>query len=237
MLKKPLNTDLGSVKIILSLALFLALSFPHSLATPSAASSSSCIGSTKSQQTVIYLHGLETPGQESDEEKSNRKVLERLSQTLSLRIALPQAQDLCEGKRCWPAKDRVEALKTYAKIIKASESCGEVKAPLALLGFSNGGYFAFKIYKWQVDPRLALILASGSAGSWNPQEEKLPPATVFRLMIGQRELTLPAARKLARQLKGSLPGFQLDIFPGGHVLDYQTSLSLLRQFSPLKKDP
>lgn len=197
---------------------------------PLKAQAVTCLGDAQNKHALIYLHGLEPPEKLSSIEKENRLVLARLAQHLPFRIILPQSQELCEGKRCWPGRDAAEVDKVYAQIIKISQkNCGPLGSSYGLLGFSNGGYFAFKLYKWQRDPRLKWILATGSAGSWDSKIDRPSPYATFRLMIGLKEITRQAALSLERQLKPSLPAFRLDSFPGGHQLHYETTLGILRQ--------
>ena len=191
-----------------------------------------CIGAKDAALTLIYLHGLETPGSQSEEEVSNRLVLQQLAKELPLRVVLPASTLSCGAKLCWPGRDQEEVKQTYQQLLKASETCGPLPSRFSLLGFSNGGYFAFKLFRWESDPRLDAIVASGSAGQWDPKTDKLPPSRSFHLILGERELTLKAARGLAKNLRVSLPTFQLETFAGGHRLDHDT---LLRLLTPLSK--
>lgn len=191
-----------------------------------------CLGPNSAKHALIYLHGLEETQGESEAEKVNRKVLEQLAQKLSVRIAQPQSEYRCAaGKRCWPGSDPVEVLRVYKELLLASQSCWSSRPPdaYALLGFSNGGYFAFKLYKAHSDPKLKRILASGSSGTWEPKTDKINALSRFELMLGLKELTLPAARRFAESFKKSEPKFTLETFEGGHYLDEATLVRLLQK--------
>ncbi len=200
---------------------------------------SDCLGAKEAPLALIYLHGLETPsGSLSEEEVLNRRVLTRIASELPIRIALPTSTQLCDDKLCWPGRDAEEVKQTYQGLLKISELCWSrpqaFPSRFAILGFSNGGYFAFKLFKTEFDPRLLAILASGSAGQWNAKTDRHHPKASFHLMIGEQELTFKAARALAKNLRVSLPSFKLHTYTGGHRLDHDTLLGLLK---PLATDP
>lgn len=197
-----------------------------------------CIGPSSSQKALIYLHGLEEGGaiggkdRLSGEEKANRNVLEQIAQKFPLRVALPQSSHRCaQGKRCWPGSGPSEVLKVYEEIMTQAKTCwtGNFPKTYALLGFSNGGYFAFKLYKAHQDPGLRWILASGSSGSWDPKLDKLNPLTRFYLMLGRKELTLQAAQRFASIFRLSQPNFSISTFDGGHQLHEATLLRVLQE--------
>lgn len=186
-----------------------------------------CLGPTEAKGHLIYLHGLTPPGEDTAEEGENRKVLEQLARELSLRIAMPRGSLCPTGKVCWPAADKNEVLKTFDDIRDKAKSCWSGNPRYDLLGFSNGGYFAFKLYKVHQDPQLARILATGSAGVWDPKSDQPHPSSRFFLMIGRQDITLKKASQLAGILRKALPGFRFETFPGGHRLDYKTTRMLL----------
>lgn len=187
---------------------------------------SDCIGPVNGKRFLIYLHGFETPGRWSREEEGNRRVLERLATTHSLRIALPQGVPCPNGKLCWPARSPAEIQETFRRFLDAARTCRSSPGPYALLGFSNGGYFAFKLYKQHKDPLLERIFASGSAGFWG-DDDKTNPLSDFQLMIGARDITLPEAKGLQNKLKKVIPTFRLHVFDGGHALHYETLEKLI----------
>jgi len=205
-----------------------------STAAPAAAkkSTTECLGPSRPKAYAIYLHGLTPPAQELNEVDDNREVLERLAKDLSLRIALPRGPLCPSGKLCWPAGDREELLKTFNTLRGQAQTCWSGQAEYSLIGFSNGGYFALKLYKAHTDPLLTRILASGSAGVWDPQIDKPHPTTRFALMIGQQDITIKKATQLADVLRKLIPGFRFEKFPGAHRLDYKTLRSLLETPQP-----
>jgi predicted esterase len=186
-----------------------------------------CLGPTEAKGHLIYLHGLTPPDEDTLEEGDNRKVLEQLARELSLRIAMPRGTLCPTGKVCWPAADKSEVLKTFDELREKANSCWSGNPRYDLLGFSNGGYFAFKLYKVHQDPQLARILATGSAGTWDPKSDQPHPSSRFFLMIGRQDITRKKAGQLADILRKALPGFRFETFPGGHRLDYKTTKMLL----------
>jgi pimeloyl-ACP methyl ester carboxylesterase len=197
-------------------------------AAPAAAKpAATCIGPTAAKGHLIYLHGLTPPEKGTNEEAENLKVLEQLAQELSLRVALPRGPLCPSGKLCWPAKDREETLKTFEALRAQAHSCWSGNPEYHLVGFSNGGYFALKLYKAHNDPQLKRIIASGSAGTWDPKSDKPHPHSSFALMIGQQDITLKKASQLAATLRKAIPGFRFETFPGGHRLEAQTLRKLL----------
>ncbi len=198
----------------------------------SAGAATLCLGPNKAERSLIYLHGLEDRESASDAERNNRLVLEHLAQKLSMRIALPQSEQRCaNGKRCWPASETAELRKTFELIKQKAASCWTGSSPKSygLLGFSNGGYYAFKLYKAHQDPALKWIFASGSSGSWEPKVEKLNPLSRFYLMLGRKELTLPAAKRFAESFQKSDTRFEISSFDGGHHLHEATLLRVIKE--------
>jgi predicted esterase YcpF (UPF0227 family) len=198
-------------------------------AAPAAAKTpgTECLGPAQAKGHLIYLHGLTPPDQETQEEIENRKVLEQLARELSLRIAMPRASLCPNGKLCWAARDKNEVLKTFDELRDKARACWKGQASYSLLGFSNGGYFALKLYKVHQDPQLTHILATGSAGGWDPKIDRPHPHSRFSLMIGRQDITLKKATQLAEILRKALPAFRFETFPGGHRLDHKTSKILL----------
>ncbi len=188
---------------------------------------SDCLGSPDAKGHLIYLHGLTAADQDTQEEGENRKVLEQLAQNLSLRIALPRGSLCPNGKLCWPARDKNEVLRTFEKLKEQAQKCWTGQSAYSVLGFSNGGYFAFKLYKIHQDPKLIHILATGSAGTWDSKVDRVNPASRFSLMIGRKDITLKKASQLADILRRAISGFRFETFSGGHRLDYGTSKLLL----------
>jgi len=190
-------------------------------------SGTECLGLKEAKAHLIYLHGLTPPDEDTREEAENRKVLEQLARELSLRIAMPRGILCPTGKVCWPAANKNEVLKTFDDLREKAKSCWNGNPRYDLLGFSNGGYFAFKLYKVHQDPQLARILATGSAGIWDPKSDQPHPTSRFFLMIGRQDITRKKAAQLADILRKVLPGFRFETFPGGHRLDYKMTKMLL----------
>ncbi len=219
------------MKIFTQILACLIVAFLHltrpAYASPPIGSPVECMGPAAAKGYAIYLHGLESPAAPSEEEKRNRQVLARLGQDFAWRIALPRGA-LCQaGRLCWPAKDRDQVLKTFQTIQQDAQACWKGQPQYSLIGFSNGGYFALKLYKLHKDPLLHQIIASGSAGTWEKKADKPNPFSSFHLMIGSQDITLKQASRLAEALRQSLPSFTFERFQGGHRLDLATLTQLL----------
>ena len=188
-----------------------------------------CLGPPLSEARgyLIYLHGFEELKSSSREEMLNRKALTEIAKELNIRMALPEGPACPKNRRCWPAKNPAAVLETFSSITEARTACFKDK-PYSLVGFSNGGYFAFKLYKAHQDPLLKTIIASSSSGLWNPAQDKPNPLSRFQLMIGSRDLMRSDAEAFMSRLTKSDPKAALTIFTGGHVMDQKTLLELLR---------
>lgn len=188
---------------------------------------SECIGPVGAKAHAVYLHGFEDPDKRSAEEKENRQVLAKLSKELDLKIALVEGP-LCAKKRlCWPAKTQDEVRQTFALIKQARKSCFGEDKDYTLIGFSNGGYFAFKLYKVHKDPALKTIIASSSSGLWDPSRETVNPLSRFHLIIGDRDITRKDAEAFMKKFRASEPNASLTVFKGGHRIDFDSLKTLL----------
>lgn len=207
----------------------------HVLGSPATKTSVSCLGSTAANTHVIYLHGMEPPQGASREEEQNRQVLEQLASDLKVRVAMPRGP-LCsgKGKHCWPAANRDEILGTWQDIKAQTKACWSGDPAITLIGFSNGGYFAWKLYKIHQDPQLRHIIASGSAGTWNSKQDKANAMSSFHLMIGTKDITRKEAERLSQILQRELPQFGFLTFAGGHRLDRVTLANLLGSWNETK---
>ncbi len=187
-----------------------------------------CLGPEKATKHLIYLHGYESAQAWSHEESENRTVLEKLASIRSVRIALPQSPFICKNnQRCWASSNGEQAAQTFTWIQEASQSCWhEPQAPFALLGFSNGGYFAFKLYKFHKIPELEQIVGVGSSGLWDASKDKLSPHSSFHLIMGRKDITLPSARKFEKEFQKSQKDFRILLAPGGHHLDLDSLLKV-----------
>ncbi len=59
-----------------------------------------CLGNPDADNTIVYLHGLDTepPG---PQELENRKILAQLAEVAQVRIALPRGSEICGKLHCW----------------------------------------------------------------------------------------------------------------------------------------
>lgn len=54
----------------------------------------SCLGLSNAKHALIFLHGMDS-SRPSQQELSNRAILERIADSLNVRIALPRAANMC----------------------------------------------------------------------------------------------------------------------------------------------
>jgi hypothetical protein len=214
----------GKLGLIGLCSLNLSLGFASS-----ASAATECIGRLEGAKGyLVYLHGLEPLNAQTNEERENRATLERLAREFSLRIALPKASACPTKKLCWASKDTNQILKTYISIKTQIKACWPGNQAYTILGFSNGGYYAFKLYKTHRDPLLKRIIASGSSGIWDPNKDKANKLSQFHLMIGDKDITLHEASKFAERFRESVESFTLFLFSGGHRLDYDTLSKIMK---------
>jgi len=207
------------------LTLFSCLSLGLSLPLRAA----DCLGpASGAKGYMIYLHGFEPLTSRSSEETENRRLLERLAREMNYRIALPRGVVCPKQRVCWPAKDPGEVLRTFTLIQNTAKGCWQGNQPYTLLGFSNGGFYAFKLYKAHRDARLKYIISAGASGLWDPKKDKANPLSQFQLMIGDKDITLNDASKFAERFRDVDSGFTLFLFNGGHRLDYDTLVKVIK---------
>lgn len=186
-----------------------------------------CLGEASAKRYLVYLHGFEEVNTRSREEEQNREALTKLAKELDLRIALPEGPLCPKNRYCWPAKDEAEVLATFALIQTAKTKCFADK-DYSLVGFSNGGYYAFKLYKAHKDPLLKTILASSSSGLWDPGKDVVNSLSQFHLMIGDKDITRRDAEAFLAKFRKSDPKATLTMFKGGHRIDFKSLKYLLQ---------
>lgn len=211
-----------------------SLPFPLGAAAKKSASApksnTECLGPTSNPKGfVIYLHGLAPPNRKDNEIGENREVLERLAKDLSLRIAIPRAAVCPKNQLCWPARDKNQVLATFKSFRERAQVCFKGKPKYSVIGFSNGGYFAFKLYKAHQDPLLTRIISSGGAGNWDDKKDKANPYSTLAFMMGNQDVTLKETTKLFEQVRKAVPGVNLEKFTGGHRIDYATLVNLIKK--------
>jgi predicted esterase len=140
-----------------------------------------CLGPADATGLAVYLHGVDEPGI-SDQELENRRHLEAIAHTLSLRIAVPRASTRCPdepNQLCWGWTFDDAELDSGAKAISAAAAaCFGAERRFGLIGFSNGGYLVTKLLRTcSVPARLPSVtwmLTIGSAMSRGPLEPAPP---------------------------------------------------------------
>ena len=120
----PMPADLTSFTICAVLVFELVgcsrRADPHDLRT------ATCLGPAEATHFAVYLHGVDEPSI-SEQELQNRRSLDAISSSLSLRIALPRASRPCPNQPsslCWGWAFDEQEIDAAADAVKlAATSC------------------------------------------------------------------------------------------------------------------
>ena len=123
---------------------------------------------------IIYLHGRYARSAPGDELDRQHRVAQRANARGWSVLALRGSLGACKAAElsdwfCWPTADgptdvAAAVIEAWARALAAIEQ-REGHAPLALFGFSNGGYFAsLLVTRGLVDVRAATIAHGGPVG-------------------------------------------------------------------------
>ena len=212
-------------------SIFLIANFSGTAAAGEAASNDTlCLGSQNTKHPlVIYLHGIDSQTM-SAQELAQRKTLDALGKKLGLRFFAPRSNTTCSrpnaGKLCWPMQSQAQLKQESKRLLGESSRCGETVS--GWIGFSNGGYFVGKLVQHCID-HPGWALAIGSAGSWQADQTSfLQKCGALSLLIGTKDITLPAAKKFAAHLKQRNALIDIHEFEGGHEIKGSALETLLQ---------
>ena len=121
-----------------------------------------CLGNPRAKNHAVYLHGF-TDENMSGQEKVNYRNLSKLAGVLDMMIAIPSSTKSClkDGRRqrCWGTEmTQSEAESALVVAKKAARKCFPRNRPYGLIGFSNGGYVATKVFSYCLAPKQAPLL-------------------------------------------------------------------------------
>ncbi len=208
-----------------SLFLFLLL-FVFSL--PLFANSTKCIGQEKARLGIIYLHGLMNKDKKtSHHEQVNFKTLAKLAEKESVRIAFPISSWWYQGGQSknmlyWPRSKKqppfnLTSKNVWQRLKDQSSECLKYQDKLAVIGFSNGGYFVTQLFFDCPDHKVQWYMTIGSGGlSFNPKT--LKKCGPIRFFTGKSDLTRNKAARFTQRLKTLSIDANHFEYPGGHHL-------------------
>ncbi len=193
-----------------------------------------CETKCQSEFAMIYLHGLDSKSP-SVQELNNRMKLKKIASQLNMSLAIPRAKNSCKGKLCWGWAFNEKEIKEGITTIKESiTKCHLNHKKIILIGFSNGGYFAAKLYSKNLYKKINKNIFAGISvaaamlkGNLPPTKEKLTEK--FSFIIGEQDkYNYDNKQNYYQQLKSNSKNIKLYKVMDGHVLPIkETSQSLV----------
>lgn len=192
-----------------------------------------CLGPKDAASRFIYLHGMDDE-KPTAQELENRRLLGKLAESLSMRVAVVRGNHRCKGKVCWKQDTPQEVTATYEALRRDAGACFDSSKPLGLLGFSNGGYLAGKIAFHCLTPKPEWVVVVGSAGTVKA-DASLAQCAPVTVLMGERDMTLEKARRFHKDLasRGALTRFET--FKGGHEFKEDVLKRILQAPVPPRK--
>ncbi len=169
------------------------------------------IGSSSARHRVVYLHGMDTYGPAWIEIR-NRETLRALARDLGLFVALPRAPE-----RMWPYETAGEYERSLSLVRSAARASFPEGSRFGVVGFSQGGYFAGRLFQSRRDDDIAWIIAVGSTGDVL-SGGSLVGHGPFRIVIGNAEADSQSAHAFARLLARRKADVRVFEFEGVHGL-------------------
>jgi predicted esterase len=218
---------LSARNVILSAAKDLLL---LTLLVPSYAKAQECIGESSYARKAIYFHGIDdlTPAKL---EQANRDVLRKLAASEHVQFFVARSKTSCKQNSkelCWQHYSKEEVMNLYKENLAAAAKCFGKSDQVGLIGFSNGGYLASKIYHFCLEPRPSWVIVVGSAGTYT-ESASLKNCSRLKFVMGARDLSLGKAKKYFEQLKAKKGNVDFQTYPGGHYLDFAALQTALKQ--------
>jgi predicted esterase len=200
-----------------------------------------CVGDASAKNSIVYLHGFTDDGW-SKREQSNLKNLRKIAARMDVRIAIPMSKRSCkirgEQQRCWGVEmTRTQALETLKVTKRAASKCFEPDANYGVIGFSNGGYMATKIFGYCLAPRYApkldWIVTVGAAKLWGSGSRRSDLSTCrpITLVAGKKDkYNYERRQNRFRRLRRKGAKVSVLLFDGGHELPYGPLITALRKY-------
>ena len=196
-----------------------------------------CIGPKNSKNSIVYLHGMDTPTP-GEQEILIRQKLTTISEKLNLRLALPRATKMCPTNAklmCWGwdfsnSKIIDEAL---ASAFLAAKECFPQAKKLGLIGFSNGGLVVNQIVKDCKETPFSWFISVGAAGSWKKNETKnLKECGTLYLFAGKQDKSnYLNIKNFSAWFKSQGANTELVEHDGGHAVPSEELERLLRKLT------
>ncbi len=200
-----------------------------------------CLGEVGAKNSIVYLHGF-TGRNWNGREQSNLKNLRKIAARMDVRIAVPMSKKSCEirggEQRCWGVNmTRTQALETLKVTKRAAAKCFEPDSNYGVVGFSNGGYMATKIFGYCLAPRhapnLDWIVTVGAAKLWGSGSRRsdLRACRPITLVAGKKDkYNYERRQNRFRQLRRKGAKVSVLLFDGGHELPYGPLITALRKY-------
>ncbi|MEO0334909.1 MAG: hypothetical protein AAF202_00840 [Pseudomonadota bacterium] len=199
-----------------------------------------CMGSPSARNHAVYLHGF-TGHKFETSELRNLQNLRKLVNNLDLMIAIPKSPKSCFHKgrrrRCWGTEMTETQARDATRIAaKAAAKCFPRRSDYGLIGFSNGGYVATKVFSYclapQISPRLKWIVTIGAAKLWGSGHSRrnLRSCRPITLVAGKRDrYNYERRQNKFRNLRKKGADISILLFDGGHEVPYGPLLTALRK--------
>ncbi|NQZ00950.1 MAG: hypothetical protein HRT45_09835 [Bdellovibrionales bacterium] len=198
------------------------------------------MGSPRARNHAVYLHGF-TGEEFGPSELRNLNNLKKLTENLDLMIAIPKSPKACEHKgqtkRRWGTEmTRTQAAEATRIAAEAARRCFPPRTDYGLIGFSNGGYIATKIFAYclapEASPRLKWIVTVGAAKMWGTGHSKrnLKSCRPITLVAGKRDqYNYERRQNTFRDLRRKGADISVLLFDGGHEVPYGPLLTAIRK--------
>lgn len=205
-----------------------------------------CLGGSGSGNYAVYLHGF-TGQSFSGQESINLSRLKKLGGMMDMMIAVPKSPRGCmkDGKiqRCWGVEmTRNQAEQTFRLAIKSAQKCFPPGSRYGIIGFSNGGYMATKIFSHclapRMDSRLQWLVTVGAAKLWGDGIgwSRLKSCRPITLMAGKRDThNYERRQRKFRDLRSKGAEISILLFDGGHEMPLGPMVTALRGYLNPKK--
>lgn len=220
--------------LLLCEATACAATAPGLAASPSSVDDS-CLGPTDARTFAVYLHGVDSTAP-SEQEQHNRQVLAQTAEALSIRFALPRAQQSCGPSICWGWQlDLAQRQAAASAVTAAAQRCFPARARYGLVGFSSGGYLVLSLLRVcelrTTLPNVDWSVAVGSAmlrGPIEPIPTDLSACGTATVLIGTDDIhNNDPTNNYLHQLESKHANVSLVSFKGGHELPRQALIDLL----------
>jgi predicted esterase len=197
-----------------------------------------CIGPDRPVGYLVYLHGrdFDPPG---ELELTNRKNLQKIADTLHVKIALPRGEEVCGGKgppHCWGWEiSEAQAKRALVVAQSAADSCFGPGKNYGVIGFSNGGYIVARIFRScmkRPDGKTIPWLVSIASAATNPPQSEWPADLSqcgdYTLITGKKDAANQDKdqrfQKPILKRKGHVRAVEFD---GGHEVPLDPTLSVI----------